>query len=89
MTEDAYKQGILAEFLESGGEVFRRVVECAMAQRVKPYAGEFVAGLDWAQKYDYTVVVVLDRQTRRMVDMDRFNSVDWSLQRGPYTTSGT
>lgn len=87
MTAEMYQQEILAEFLESGGEVFRNVQACARARRVEPdkdtlASGHFVAGLDWAQKRDYTVMIVLDRETRAMVDMDRFNGVDWSLQRG-------
>lgn len=83
MGQDMYKQEILAEFLESGGEVFRNVTNCAtITERPVPYEGQFVAGLDWAQKRDYTVLTVMDRAKRQMVDLDRFNGVDWSLQRG-------
>ena len=80
--ERTYRQEWLAEFLDGGGEVFRRVREAATCQRVAPYAGRFVAGLDWAMQSDFTVLVVLDATTRRMVDMDRFNQIDWALQRG-------
>jgi hypothetical protein len=33
------------------------------------------------KRYDFTVLVVMDAQTRRVVDMDRFNKVDWVFQR--------
>lgn len=82
MTEDAYRQEILAEFLESGGEVFRNIEACATGKIMQPYKGEFVFGLDWAQKSDYTCITVMDKVTRRMVDIDYFNGVSWSLQRG-------
>ena len=82
MTADMYRQEILAEFLDSGGEVFRNVLECATEQRQQPYAGRFVFGLDWAQRVDSTVIAVLDADTRCMVDMERFNGVSWALQRG-------
>lgn len=81
MTQDAYRQEIMAEFLEGDGAVFRNVADCATAERCAPYPGEFVMGVDTAQQADYSVFVVLDRQTRRMVDMDRFNRVSWSVYR--------
>lgn len=82
MTADMYRQEILAEFLDSGGEVFRNVFERATLQPREPYEGEFVFGLDWAQKVDSTVITVMDIETRELVDMDRFNGVSWALQRG-------
>lgn len=81
LPERSFRQEWLAEFLEDAGGVFRRVREAATAARVAPYAGLFVAGLDWAQASDFTVLTVIDARTRRVVDMDRFNQVDWALQR--------
>jgi len=86
MTREDYQQEIEAQFLEGQGSVFRRVEERCTAPRRAPYAGRFVAGLDWAQTRDYTVIVVLDADTRVQVDMDRFNGVDWALQRGRVRT---
>jgi len=82
MTEEAYRQEILAEFLESGGEVFRNIDQCATLKRREPYKGNFVFGVDWAQKHDFTVITVFDADTLEMVDMDRFNGISWALQRG-------
>lgn len=80
--ERTYQQEWLAQFLDGGGSVFRRVREAATLQRREPYAGRFVAGLDWAQMHDFTVMVVMDAETRQVVDMDRFNQIDWAIQRG-------
>lgn len=82
MTEEAYKQEILAQFLEGEGAVFRYIREAATATRQSPYLGRFVMGIDWAQARDFTVITVLDAAKRTMVDVDRFNKVEWGLQRG-------
>ncbi len=79
--ERTYRQEWLAEFLEDGGTVFRRVRQAATAERVPPYAGRFVMGVDWAMQNDFTVLVVLDAEARRVVDMDRFHQIDWAVQR--------
>ena len=81
MTEEAYRQEILAEFLEGQGQVFRNIDACATARRVEPYKGEFVMGVDTAQKQDYSVGTVLDVNARRQVDMVRFNAVPWTVYR--------
>lgn len=86
LPERTFAQEYLAQFLEDAGGVFRRVRACATAERATPYRGEFVAGLDWAQQHDFTVMVVLDAETRRVVDMNRFNQVDWAVQRGRVKT---
>ena len=39
-------------------------------------------GVDWGRENDYTVIVVIDSLTRQMLAYDRFNQVNWSLQRG-------
>jgi terminase large subunit-like protein len=79
--EATFRQEILAEFLQGEGSVFRKVRE-AIRSGYACYSGEYVAGLDWAKQHDFTVIVVIDKPSRRVVDIDRFNKVDWSLQRG-------
>ena len=83
MTEEAYRQEILAEFLEGGGAVFRYVEERCTGQPAEPRPfAKYVYGVDWAQSQDYTVIVVMDANTKKMVAMDRFNGIGWELQRG-------
>lgn len=86
MTHEDYAQEIEAQFLEGQGSVFRYVDARCTAERRAPYSGRFVIGLDWAQARDYTVLIVLDIDTRTVVDMDRFNGIDWALQRGRVRT---
>ncbi len=82
MTADAYRQEVEAQFLEDQGQVFRNITACIKADRLSPYPGQFVMGVDWGQANDYTCIGIMDRQTRRLVDMDRFNGMAWALQRG-------
>lgn len=86
MTEEDYHQEILAQFLEGQGAVFRHVDEQCVLPKREPYIGQFVAGIDFAQTQDYTVIIVMDSQTRQVVDYDRFRQTDWALQRGKIAT---
>lgn len=87
MTEDDYRQEILAQFLEGQGAVFRYVDERCILSAREPEAGHaYVMGVDWAQSRDYTVLTVMDKHTREMVAIDRFNGIDWALQRGRLRT---
>lgn len=80
--EAVFRQEYLAEFLEGAGQVFRNVRDLATGAHVEPLPGEdYVAGLDLAQRADYTVIVVLD-SNRQVVAWDRFTRVDWSTQIG-------
>jgi hypothetical protein len=81
MAEDAFRQEILAVFLEDGAGVFRHVLEAATAVAIdKPLAGrQYVAGVDVAALVDYTVVAVMDAKTKELVHLDRFNRVDYNV----------
>ena len=81
LPERVFQQEYEARFLEDAGGVFRKVRQAATAERVPPYAGRFVMGVDWAMQNDFTVLVVLDAEARRVVDMDRFHQIDWAVQR--------
>lgn len=82
MTEEDYQQEILAQFLEGQGAVFRYIDDRAILTAREPYAGSFVFGVDWAMSKDFTAIAVMDTATRQLVAYDRFNGVNWSLQRG-------
>lgn len=80
--ERYFKQEYLAEFLDDGGEVFRNVRACATAELLSaPTPGaEYVVGVDLAKLNDYTVFAIVDRKTRALVYLDRFNQIDYTLQ---------
>jgi hypothetical protein len=79
-----FRAEYLAEFIDDDGQVFRGVREAATAPLgTQPIAGRtYVAGIDWGRSNDYTVITILDAETRQVVALDRFNRVGWELQRG-------
>jgi hypothetical protein len=85
MTESAYKQEILAEFLQGEGAVFRNVEACLKAPHSTPeqHRGHRVAlGGDWAQKKDFTAFSVGCLDCKVELELMRFNKIEWALQRG-------
>lgn len=82
--EMTYRQEYLAEFLDDGGLVFRKLKEAQALYKREPvptYSGRCVFGVDWAQMHDFTVIVVMDATTKRVLEIDRFNQVSWAIQR--------
>jgi len=75
-----FRQEYLAEFLLDSGSVFRGVIDASNASFKDPYDGKFVAGIDWGRKEDYTVITILDTNTREQVCMERMSKVDWPEQ---------
>lgn len=82
--ERTYRQEWLAEFVDDGGGVFRRVTEAATAeaQDTALDGHEYVFGVDWGKSNDWTVVAVVDTTTQALVALDRFNQIDYTVQVG-------
>jgi hypothetical protein len=84
MTSDMYRQEVLAEFLENEGAVFRNIAPCLTAPETTPgdHAGHhLVMGVDWAKQSDFTCLSVVCRDCRTEVARDRFNQIDYHVQR--------
>ena len=80
LPEIIYRQEYLAEFVDDQGGVFRRVQEAAVLSPRDPEKGrQYVAGVDVAASVDYTVVTVMDAESKEMVYLDRFNRVDYPV----------
>jgi len=80
LPEIVYRQEYLAEFVDDQGGVFRRVQEAAILSPQEPQADkQYVAGVDVAASVDFTVVTVMDAESREMVYLDRFNRVDYPV----------
>jgi hypothetical protein len=84
LPELVFLQEFLAQFLENGAGLFRKVMASAIAEaQVKPIPGHsYVFGVDWGRSGDYTVISVVDSTTQEQVYLDRFNQVDYELQKG-------
>ena len=61
LPEDIYRQEILAEFIDSGGEVFKDIDRyCTIPQFNTPNTKKTYAGLDLGRSNDFTVLTILD-----------------------------
>lgn len=83
MPEDLYRQEILAEFLDTGGTVFRGLA--AMSKRSEgltllPQADACRVGVDLGRHQDFTVLVALSPDNK-VIGFDRFNQIDWEIQK--------
>jgi hypothetical protein len=77
MPERAFRQEILAEFVEDGGGVFRNVRAVSTLPRGDYDPRHFyVAGADWGRTNDYTVISIWDATTKEQVAMERFTGID-------------
>ncbi|MFA5636025.1 MAG: hypothetical protein WC977_08965 [Anaerovoracaceae bacterium] len=82
MPERVFRQEILAEFIDDTGGVFRRVMDAATLQPQEPIKGrQYVMGVDWAKSADFTVLTVMDVAAHELVYLDRFNQIDYVVQR--------
>lgn len=84
LTARAFKQEILALFLDSDGQVFRGVREVLHEIQDDPemHKGHtLIGGLDWGKKNDYTAVSLMCVNCKREVHLNTWNQVDYTFQR--------
>jgi len=78
--ERVFEQEYMAAFLDDGGAVFRNIHQCITP--APETTTDVVFGVDWGRYNDYTVIVAMDVESKRVVAIDRFNKIEWSTQRG-------
>jgi hypothetical protein len=82
--EDIVKQEIYAEFIQGEGAVFRNITANLTKEPTTPdkhNGHSLVAGVDWGQVNDWTVISIACENCKREVELDRFNKIDWEFQR--------
>lgn len=81
-SERVWRQEWLAEFLAGTGEVFRNISLCVADTQQGPQARHYYyIGVDLAKHQDWTVLTVIDANTFEVVHIDRFNQIDYPLQK--------
>lgn len=81
LPERVFRQEYLAEFLDDAGALFRRVSEAATAtEETRGADQEYMIGVDWAKRVDFTVFSVINATTKQQVYQDRFNQIDYQVQ---------
>jgi hypothetical protein len=84
LPEDVFRQEYMAEFLEDGAGVFRGIDNCLIPEtgNLKLESGHTVViGCDVAKHTDWTVLIAMDAETGRCLEMARFNQLDWPIQK--------
>jgi hypothetical protein len=83
LPEDVFRQEYMAEFLEDSAGVFRGVDACTVPDLDKSVESHrnVVVGCDVAKHTDWTVLVAMDAQTGRCFALERFNQLDWPVQK--------
>lgn len=80
-----YPEDIIDCFLLSGIGYFGDIRDSLLPDGTKPIFDSehrYYAGLDFGQSNDFTVLSVIDKDTRQQVDMLRINQVSWGEMRG-------
>ena len=77
-----YPEDPISCFLTSGNSYFGDISGNFTSQEYT-YSDkhEYVAGLDFGQTNDYTAMIVIDKTTKRMVDILHVRKLDWRTQR--------
>lgn len=77
-----YAQEYEIAFNEAAGQFFRRIGQNLYnRQEQQPEYGDFQLGVDLAKYQDFTVLTPFNLNTFRAYQQDRFNQIDWNLQK--------
>jgi hypothetical protein len=86
LPEDVFRQEYEAEFLEDSAGVFRGVDSCliepgSLVNGHLSLGPDVVIGCDVAKHTDFTVLIAMDAESGRCFAMERFNQLDWPIQK--------
>ena len=82
MPEQTVQQEIYALPMADGGMVFRNVDILSVLVQKPPEEGhQYEGGIDLAKYKDWTVISINDMATNEQVYLERFNKIDWALQK--------
>lgn len=82
MPQALYQQEYMCEFLEGAGQFFRRIKQNLYDQnKPLPPQGDFQLGVDLAKYQDWTVLTPFNLNFFIVYPQERFNQVDWNLQK--------
>lgn len=77
-----YAQEYECSFIEGAGQFFRRINQNTYDQnKILPEQGDFQLGVDLAKYQDWTVITPFNLNHFIAYPQERFNQVDWNLQK--------
>ena len=79
---DTYAQEYECQFIDGGTQVFKGVDKIVYEGAIQPSPlHRYRIGVDLAKSKDYTVITVFDLMLFKVVEIERFNQIDWTLQK--------
>jgi hypothetical protein len=82
MPQDLFEQEYHCKFIEGAGQFFKRISHNLCEEMDKPEPNhKYQMGVDLAKYQDYTVITVIDLNTFKVHKQERFNQIDWNLQK--------
>lgn len=80
--QDLFEQEYHCKFIEGAGQFFKRISQNLIEERegVEPNH-RYQMGVDLAKYQDYTVITIIDLNTFNVLKQERFNQIDWNLQK--------
>ena len=82
MPDYLFRQEYLAERLDDVMAAFRNVDNCAVGETEEPSDGRaYVLGVDLGRAVDFTVIIAVDKERRRVMSMEHFNDPSWGVQK--------
>lgn len=82
MPEDLFEQEYYCKFVEGAGQFFRRIDENIWDGVLLPNSNRYYQiGVDLAKMQDFTVLTPFDLTTFRVGKPERFNQIDYNLQK--------
>jgi hypothetical protein len=82
MSQAMIDQEFYCKFIESATSFFKDIPEvCSLAPEIFHFDHRFQMGVDLARYNDFTAISVIDLNTFKQVYLERFNQLDWNLQK--------
>ena len=82
MPEAMIDQEYYCKFIESATSFFKRIAEaCTLHEKTYDPSHFYKMGVDLAKYQDFTTISVVDLNTFEEVYKERFNQIDWNLQK--------
>jgi hypothetical protein len=79
--ESTFRKEWLAEYVDDGGSVFQNIDKCEDKTSNCTCKSNTILGIDLAKHEDWTVITSLCAKCRHIKAINRFNTIDWTLQK--------
>lgn len=81
MPQSLFEQEYHCRFIDGAGQFFRRIRQNTYEPKPLPEQGDFQLGVDLAKYQDWTVITPFNLNYFIVYPQERFNQVDWNLQK--------